>query len=889
MIDATTDTIAATVALPGGVSAIAFNPVTNKLYVMQPSQPNAQILVLDGATLAQTAIVAGVQNGPLVVNPANGKIYAACGIPAGGGALAFGVAVIDGSKDAVIATIQIPNGAHDLIVNPVTNNVYAKPPAAQNNPDLTVYELDGAADQLIETISSPFAPQGFNDGFQFVDAGANKIYSGLAIDGTTGAVTQGLPAFSFPFGSSVPVDCQFTSGFAIDFALGNMYAGCDARLLIADLHTGAINAQVPLNYIREWQGLIVNPLNHAVYGIGGFNTAIFDPVALTGAWIPLAAVGGGVSVNATTNRVYAIDGASSAAVVIDGSTNNVTARVFAQIGGLEGAAFQIDSPRSIAVNTVKNQFVVGGSASAMVMDGLSDAPLVPVAPQILAGNPPAPVVTFNITALNEATNRLYSTGPGFFVNVTDLQTGTVSVFTSPALKPGEICSTRGLAVNSVMNWVYVTAVCQTASPILLVYDGTTASLLQTADLGAFIPLGSNVGDITLNPKTNKLYIVNYGGFNPQTDVANPPGTEVYNAVTFAHLASIPGVVGPMTIDTTLNTIYGTSATTNATVVVINGSTDTLSGTFASGTVTSLAANAATGMIYVMNGGLGLLSVFQGDAPAPGTFTVSGSVTGSAGNGIAGVSVAVEGGVTSTVVTDASGQFTLSGISPGAYTVAPTSAGFFYSPASKTINITTANATGIAFAALSTPIAVTSLTLSPWNTIASGVTTTATATLNQPAPAGGITLNLSTSTTKPAKVPATVTIPAGSTSASYSVQTSGVTSPTATTLIATYQGSLAPQASSATVGLTVDPGDTVHITSATWSKSTQLLQVTATSTNPQALLVLFLSSGNQTLGNFTSAGNGIFTIKVPFTTGTPSSVTVKSNLGGQTGQGVTTTP
>jgi hypothetical protein len=50
-------------------------------------------------------------------------------------------------------------------------------------------------------------------------------------------------------------------------------------------------------------------------------------------------------------------------------------------------------------------------------------------------------------------------------------------------------------------------------------------------------------------------------------------------------------------------------------------------------------------------------------------------------------------------------------------------------------------------------------------------------------------------------------------------------------------------------LTVSPNDTLHIQSATWSRSSQILKVTATSTNPQAILTLFLASGNVNLRAF----------------------------------------
>ena len=72
-------------------------------------------------------------------------------------------------------------------------------------------------------------------------------------------------------------------------------------------------------------------------------------------------------------------------------------------------------------------------------------------------------------------------------------------------------------------------------------------------------------------------------------------------------------------------------------------------------------------------------------------------------------------------------------------------------------------------------------------------------------------------------------------------------------------------------------------------TTQLLTVNATSSNSQSTLNVFLASNNQLLGTMVSQGNGTFTFQAPFTTGTPASINVKSNLGGSTGQGVSVIP
>ena len=168
-IDSTTDTIAATAAVAGTIANIAVNPSTNKVYAIA----NGQLLVFDGSTLVQLTAIAGVENGALAVNTANNKIYV------GVTGAAFGVAVIDGSRDVTIAAVTVPSDVYDLAVSPVSNNVYSKPNAPTAGSDLAVYEIDGSTNQLIATIASPAGiTAGFGPNFDYIDGVHNTIYSG---------------------------------------------------------------------------------------------------------------------------------------------------------------------------------------------------------------------------------------------------------------------------------------------------------------------------------------------------------------------------------------------------------------------------------------------------------------------------------------------------------------------------------------------------------------------------------------------------------------------------------------------------------------------------------------------------------------------------------------
>jgi hypothetical protein len=186
-----------------------------------------------------------------------------------------------------------------------------------------------------------------------------------------------------------------------------------------------------------------------------------------------------------------------------------------------------------------------------------------------------------------------------------------------------------------------------------------------------------------------------------------------------------------------------------------------------------------------------------------------------------------------------------------------------------------------------PLSLGTYALAPYTMIGPGVVTTATIAINQSAPPGGLIINL-TANSSAAKVPATVTVPAGQTSVSFGVQGNSVSAPTAVVLLASYKGVLAPLGTiPATATVTVAPTDVLKAGKPTWSTSTHLLTASATSTNPQATINVLNANGNAPLGAMINLGGGAYSFQT--TVASISSVNFKSNLGGATGQGVTVVP
>lgn len=81
-------------------------------------------------------------------------------------------------------------------------------------------------------------------------------------------------------------------------------------------------------------------------------------------------------------------------------------------------------------------------------------------------------------------------------------------------------------------------------------------------------------------------------------------------------------------------------------------------------------------------------------PVAGTFAISGTVKSPAGIPIAGVAIALNGRtVTNTVLTDASGNYSLTGLPNDNYVITPSRAGLAFTPPNRSVTISGVNVTG----------------------------------------------------------------------------------------------------------------------------------------------------------------------------------------------------
>jgi len=162
----------------------------------------------------------------------------------------------------------------------------------------------------------------------------------------------------------------------------------------------------------------------------------------------------------------------------------------------------------------------------------------------------------------------------------------------------------------------------------------------------------------------------------------------------------------------------------------------------------------------------------------------------------------------------------------------------------------------ASAAAPATVSLSSLTLNP-TSVTGGNSSTGTVTLSAAAPSGGAAVTLSSSNTTVARTPASVTVAAGATTATFTVATSAVTASTAVTISGAYSG--VTRSASLTVTPVAPPRPTLS----------------SLSLNPTSVTGGNSSTGTVTLTAAAPSGGATVTLSSSNTTvaRTPSSVTV----------------
>jgi trimeric autotransporter adhesin len=451
-----------------------------------------------------------------------------------------------------------------------------------------------------------------------------------------------------------------------------------------------------------------------------------------------ASVLGGTSSTGTVTLAAAAPGGG--AVITLSSSNTAAAQVPASVtvaAGATTATFTVTTTPVASTTTA----TISGTYGATRTGSLT------VTPPTLSGNGNAVALSpASVVGGNSSTGTVRLTGPapagGSVVTLSSSNTAAAQVPASVTVPAGATTATftvttTPVASNATVTITAVYGVTRTATLTVTPASLSAVTLSPTSVIGGT----SSTGTVTLNGPAPAAGAVVTLSSNNTADAQVPASVSVGAGATTATFGITTTPVAS-NASVTISGTYGTTRTATLTVTAATLTSVTLNPTSVIG------ATSSTGTVTL-----------SGPAPAAGAVvTLSSSNTAAA-----------------TV--------------PASVTVAPsaTTATFIVTtkPVTANTNVTITATRGTAHTAtltVQTPV-VSLLSLNP-TTVKGGSPSTGTVTISGPAPSGGTVVTLSSSSTAVATVPASVTVAAGNTTATFTVTTKTVSNSTSVTVSAT---------------------------------------------------------------------------------------------------------
>lgn len=618
VIDGGTNTVTATVAVGYGALAVAVNPATNQIYVVNKCGAVAcvagsgdigtsTITVIDGATNTVVATVPIGSQGPysldgaipsssLAVNSVTNQIYVVNGEGSSGSsntsttAVIGSVTVIDGATNTVAATVTVGYGAFDVAVNQTTNQIYVtnncgSDSRCSSNGSVTV--IDGATNTVAATVPVQASP-----GDLAVNPATNQIYVTNACGSDTGCVTANLGEGTVTVidGATNTVAATVTVGLnpafvAVNPTTNEIYVDdtcasattCDSNKdgpageSVIDGATNTVTTTVTVGYglsVPVFSFLAMDPNSNQIYVIDQCGSS---PCPLKS--------GGGISFSS-----------AGTVTVIDGSTNTVSATL--PVG---------TAPVSVAVNAATNQAYVvnlcgdtttgcdsatppGGSIS--VIDGATE--LASTTTIVSANNNPqlaGQEVTFTATVTSGSAGTPTGT-VAFYDGTTELGTGTLTssaaaTYQTSSLAAGShsitavysgdanFAGSTSAALVETINPAAAVATTLTYSGPVAFTDGSAANLsavlTQTtggspvAGVSVLFTLGNGGSAQTCSGTTGS----NGTASCSITSVSQPSGSNTVSASFAGNSSDLASSAGPISVTVTAATVQVTVSTSPA--------------------------------------------------------------------------------------------------------------------------------------------------------------------------------------------------------------------------------------------------------------------------------------------------------------------------------------
>ncbi|MBP7686428.1 MAG: hypothetical protein KA765_00895, partial [Thermoflexales bacterium] len=274
-------------ALP---SAVAVNPVTNKIYIANSGSNT--VTVIDGATNGTTTVNVGAFPSAVAVNPVTNQIYVVN--PDGNS-----VTVIDGATNGTI-TVNVGAFPCAVAVNPVTNKIYV---VNQNSNNVTV--IDGGS-LATTTVAVGTSPQSVA-----VNSVTNKVYVANT-DGNSVTILDG--------GSLATATMAVGTGpgsVAVNSLTNKIYVANYVSNAVTVID-GATNSTTTVPVGTSPRAVTVDPVSNKVYvaNNGSDNVTVIDGATNSTTTINAGAGSVAVAVNPVTNQVYVANYGSANVTVI---------------------------------------------------------------------------------------------------------------------------------------------------------------------------------------------------------------------------------------------------------------------------------------------------------------------------------------------------------------------------------------------------------------------------------------------------------------------------------------------------------------------------------------------------------------------------------------------
>ena len=241
---------------------------------------------------------------------------------------------------------------------------------------------------------------------------------------------------------------------------------------------------------------------------------------------------------------------------------------------------------------------------------------------------------------------------------------------------GTICVAYGMNTNLIADGILATATFQIAPGIA----GTSLPIQMTpvsASTASGLPVtGTGTGGtITITQPVSP----SLSGLACAPASVNAPGSSTCT-VTLSSAAPTGGFSVALTSQNAAVTVPST--------LLVPAGASTANYT---ATVASVTANQTVNLTAASGG---VTKTFALSLVAPSQWSISGN-TSALGSG---ATVTLSGAKSATTVADSSGNFTLTGLANGSYTITPGKAGYTFNPASQSVTVNGANVTGLTFTA-----------------------------------------------------------------------------------------------------------------------------------------------------------------------------------------------